>query len=145
MSEANKAIFQQHLERIWNNKDAGSIERFIAPTYRGFDAEEVIAGIAGYKQHFTTLITAFPDLRITVQIILADDVRVGGRWVVEATHKGPLGDIPPTGKRVRLTGTAIVQIRDGQIVEEHANSDALGLLRQLEVGPGPLTLPPLFF
>lgn len=94
---------------------------------------------------FATLTTAFPDLRITLQIILAEDVRVGARWFVEATHKGRFGEIPPTGKHVRLTGTAIVQIRNGQIVEEHANSDALGLLRQLEVGPVLLKIPPLVF
>ena len=57
----SKAIFREHFEQIWNNKDASGIERFIAPNYRGFDAEELISGIEGYKQHFATITTAFPD------------------------------------------------------------------------------------
>ena len=51
----SKRIFSEHIEQIWNNKDANGIERFIAPNYRGFDGEEVISGLAGYKEHFVTL------------------------------------------------------------------------------------------
>ena len=63
----SKRIFFEHIQQIWNNKDARGIERFIAPNYRGFDAAEVISGIEGYKQHFLTITTGFPDLRITIE------------------------------------------------------------------------------
>ena len=145
----SEAVFREHFEQIWNNKDAGAIERFIAPTYRGFDAEELISGVAGYKQHFETITTAFPDMRIAIDVILEeparDGTRVAARYVVEATHAGPFGDIPPTGKRVRVTGTAIARIRNRQLVEEHANADALRLLQQIGGMPGPVQVPPLFF
>jgi steroid delta-isomerase-like uncharacterized protein len=141
----SKAIFREHFEQIWNRKDAGGIERFIAPTYRGFDAAELIAGIEGYKRHFETITTAFPDLRITIEIILAEADRVAARWVVEATHAGPFGEIPPTGKHVRVTGTAVVRISNRQIVEEHANSDTLGLLQQIGITPEAVMVPPFFF
>jgi predicted ester cyclase len=141
----SKAVFREHFEQIWNRKDASAIERFIAPTYRGFDAAELIAGIEGYKHHFETITTAFPDLRITIDIILGEADRVAARWVVEATHNGPFGDIPPTGKRVRVTGTAVARVSNRQLVEEHANSDTLGLLQQIGITPGVVTVPPLFF
>jgi predicted ester cyclase len=141
----SKAVFREHFEQIWNRKDASAIERFIAPTYRGFDAAELIAGIEGYKHHFETITTAFPDLRITIDIILGEADRVAARWVVEATHTGPFGEIPPTGKRVRVTGTAVVRIRNRQLVEEHANSDTLGLLQQIGITPEAVTVPPFFF
>ncbi|MGH8563094.1 MAG: ester cyclase [bacterium] len=107
----SKAIFRAHFEQIWNNKDASGIERFIAPNYRGFDAAELISGIEAYKQHFVTITTAFPDMRITIEVILEEEDRVAARWFVEATHTGNFGDIPPTGKRVRVTGNAIVRIK----------------------------------
>lgn len=141
----SKAIFREHIEQIWNNKDASGIERFIAPNYRGFDATEVISGIAGYKQHFVTLTTAFPDQRLTIEALLEQDDRVVARWVVEATHTGPFGDLPPTGKRIRVTGIAIARISTRQIVEEHGNSDTLGLLKQLGVVPGTVKVVPLLF
>jgi predicted ester cyclase len=141
----SKAVFREHFEQIWNRKDASAIERFIAPTYRGFDAAELIAGIEGYKHHFETITTAFPDLRITIDIILGEADRVAARWVVEATHTGPFGEIPPTGKRVRVTGTAVARISNRQLVEEHANSDTLGLLRQIGITPEAVTVLPFFF
>jgi predicted ester cyclase len=64
---------------------------------------------------------------------------------VEATHTGPFGDIPPTGKRVRVTGTAVARVSNRQLVEEHANADTLGLLQQIGSTPGAVTVPPLFF
>jgi steroid delta-isomerase-like uncharacterized protein len=145
MSEENKAIFREHIEVIWNNGDASGIERFIAPNYVGFDAAEVISGIEGYKQHFVTLTTAFSDIRITIEALLAEEDRVAARFVVEATHTGNLGDIPPSGKRVRVTGIEIARISRGQIVEEHANSDTLGLLKQIGITPESVKVAPLIF
>jgi predicted ester cyclase len=141
----SKAVFREHFEQIWNRKDASGIARFIAPTYRGFDAAEFIAGIEGYKHHFETITTAFPDLRITIDVILGEADRVAARYVVEATHTGPFGEIPPTGKRVRVTGTAVARISNRQLVEEHPNADTLGLLRQIGITPETVTVPPFFF
>ena len=140
----SKAIFQAHIEQIWTNKDASGIERFIAPTYRGFEAAEVISGIEGYKQHFVTLTTGFPDLRITIRDMQEED-RVVARFSVEGTHTGDFVGIPPTGKRVLMTGIAIARISNGQLVEEHANTDGLGLMKQLGVIPEPPRVPPLVF
>jgi predicted ester cyclase len=147
MSEQNKAIFREHIEQIWNKKDASGIERFIAPNYVGFDAAELISGIEGYKQHFVRLTTAFPDTRITIEALLAEEDRVAARFVVEATHTGDLDGIPPTGRRVRVTGIAIALISSSslQIVEEHANSDMLGLLKQIGVIPESVKAVPLIF
>ena len=140
----SKRIFHEHIEQIWNNKDASGIERFIAPNYRGFDAAEVISGIEGYKQHFLTLTTGFPDLRITIRD-MQEENRVVARFSVQATHTGDFVGIPPTGRRVLITGVAIALISNGKLVEEHANSDGLGLLTQLGAIPEPPKIPPLVF
>jgi predicted ester cyclase len=154
----SKAILRAHFEQIWNNKDASAIERFIAPNYRGFEGAELISGIEGYKRHFVTLTTAFPDTRITIEVpitappgpevILEEGGLTAARWFVEGTHTGPFGDIQPTGKRVRVTGIAIIRISNRQIVEEYANSDTLGLLKQLgiiPITPESVKVPPFFF
>jgi steroid delta-isomerase-like uncharacterized protein len=133
----SKAIFQQHIEQIWNNKDRSGIERFIARNYRGFDPAdpEPILGIEGYKRHFVTLTTGFPDMRITIEDMAQEGERVAARYVVDATHSGPFGNLPPTGIRVRVAGMAIARITAGQLVEEHALSDMFGFLRQIGVIP----------
>jgi predicted ester cyclase len=52
---------------------------------------------------------------------------------VTGTHTGPLGDIPPTGRRVTGLVCNIVETRDGLIWREHEFFDELSLLRQLGV------------
>jgi predicted ester cyclase len=141
----SKAIFRDHFEQIWNNKDTSAIERFIAPNYRGFDAEELISGIEGYKLHFRTITAAFPDTRLTIKALLAEADHVTGRWFFEGTHTGNFGTIPPTGLRVHMTGIAVARIVNLKLVEEHTNADVLGLMRQLGVFPGSAKVPPLFF
>ena len=45
-----------------------------------------------------------------------------------------------------MTGIAIARIVSRQLIEEHANLDALGLLRQLGPSiPASVKVPPLFF
>jgi predicted ester cyclase len=142
------AVFTNSIEQIWNNHDIGAIERFIDPNYVGVDPAdpEVIAGIDGYKQHFVTLTTAFPDTHITIDDIFGVGELVAARWTVRATHTGDFGDIPPTGLRIDVTGMAMVRIVRRLLVVEHANSDTLGLLRQLGVIPFTTKLPaPLLF
>ena len=140
----SRRIFSEHIEQIWNNKDVSGIERFIARDYRGFDGAEVISGLEGYKEHFTTLTTGFPDLQITIRD-LQEDSRVAARFSVNATHTGDFIGIPPTGKRVLITGIAIARIVNGHLVEEHGNTDGLGLMMQLGAIPTPPGIPPLIF
>ena len=43
----------------------------------------------------------------------------------------------PSGKELTFTGTTIVRMEDGKIVERWANVDELGLLQQLGLAPMP--------
>ena len=140
-------VFQDSIEQIWNKGDSSAIERFIAPNYFGVDPAEpeVISGIEGYRQHFFRLTIAFPDAQITIDHIFGVNDQVAARYTVAATHTGDFGGIPPTGRRVRVTGIAIAKITRGKIVVEHAHSDALGLLTQLGVIEDPPKVPALLF
>jgi predicted ester cyclase len=61
---------------------------------------------------------AFPDMTFTVDLIIESGDLVVSNWSVKGTHTGaPFYDLPPSGKPVHINGTAILRIRDGQIVE----------------------------
>jgi predicted ester cyclase len=51
------------------------------------------------------------------------------------THTGELMGVPPTGKRLEMTGIVIYRIAGGKIVERWAQHDVLGLMQQLGVIP----------
>jgi predicted ester cyclase len=69
-------------------------------------------------------------------VIAAND-RVAIRFVVEATHKGNLFGIAPTGRRVRWDAVDIYRVVDGMIAEEWAADDVTMILQQV----GAFTLP----
>ena len=57
------------------------------------------------------------------------------RYVAAGTQTGAYGQIPPTGKAVRVRGITIFQIENGRIKTEWTEYDRLGMLRQLGVIP----------
>jgi steroid delta-isomerase-like uncharacterized protein len=62
--------------------------------------------------------SAFPDMTFTVDLLIESDDLVVSNWTVKGTHTGtPFCDVPASGEPVNINGTAILRIRDGQIVE----------------------------
>jgi predicted ester cyclase len=62
--------------------------------------------------------SAFPDMTFTVELLIESGDLVVSNWTVRGTHTGTaFYDLPPSGKPVHINGTAILRIRDGQIVE----------------------------
>jgi predicted ester cyclase len=58
---------------------------------------------------------------------------------MHATHTGPLGDVAPTGRRVRLASVIIYRFDAGRVVEEWEIFDKLGMYQQLGIAPPPST------
>jgi predicted ester cyclase len=52
-----------------------------------------------------------------------------------APDTGELMGIPPTGKRLEMTGIVIYRIEGGKIIERWAQHDVVGLMRQMGVLP----------
>jgi predicted ester cyclase len=63
--------------------------------------------------------------------MLAERDWVVTRWRAHGTHRGSFRGIPPTGKRVEVTGIAVDRVIAGARVEGWVQWDILGLLQQL--------------
>ena len=59
------------------------------------------------------------------------------RWTATGTNQGTLMGIPPSGKRVTITGISITRIASGKAVEDWVNFDTLGMLQQIGAIPTP--------
>jgi predicted ester cyclase len=92
-------------------------------------------GREGQKQTITAVRAALPDIRSTIDDLIAEGDKVVWRWTARATHQGPLMGIPPTGKQITFGGIVIDRIASGQIVERWDQTDTLGLLQQLGAIP----------
>lgn len=90
-----------------------------------------LRGRAAVKDMVSGYMTAFPDMRMTIQHEVAEGNQIAIHWRVTGTHKGPLGEAPATGKKVKIDGYIFARFERGKIVEEFEIFDELAMLRQL--------------
>jgi steroid delta-isomerase-like uncharacterized protein len=96
-----------------------------------------VQGPEGYRMYFSALRTAFPDLAVSPETLVADDDSIAFAYTITGTQTGPLLGIAPTGKKVKIRGMQISKFKDGKMVERWGSSDELGMLRQLGVAAPP--------
>ena len=137
MSENNKAIVRRLLEDFWNKGNVSLADELFAPNYEHHDAStpDFGRGPESEKKRATLYRTAFPDLRLTIEDIIAEGETVMTRWSCRGTHKGDLRGIAPTGKQINISGVTVARLASSKMVEGWVNWDALGLMQQLGVVP----------
>ena len=95
------------------------------------------------KQFVSLYRTAFPDIRFTADVVVADEDGAVVRWTGRGTNDGEFQGNAPTGIAVEFTGINSYRIACGQIVEGWSDVDSLQLLQQLglvpDIYPGPAT------
>jgi steroid delta-isomerase-like uncharacterized protein len=85
----------------------------------------------GVKQFFAMLRSAFPDLRMEVREMLADDDLVSVRVIATGTHEGDFMGMSSSGRRIEVQVFDIFRIRDGQVTEHWGLMDAMTMMQQL--------------
>src|SRR5438105_8464992 len=135
--EQNKAIVRQWIEEGWNKGNPALIDELYAPDVVQTDPNSPfpVTSSAALKAYVGSYLNAFPDLRFTIEDLLAEGDKVLWRFTSHGTHKGPLGPLPATGKTGTVTGMALFRLAHGRIAEVWVNVDVLGLLQQLGAIP----------
>lgn len=88
-------------------------------------------GLAGFKQMVAGLLAAFPDLRFTIEDQVVSGDKVTTRWTAEGTNTGPLGEVKPTGKRIRVDGLILDRVVGDRVAERWEQWDQMGMMQQL--------------
>jgi steroid delta-isomerase-like uncharacterized protein len=137
MSENNKAVVRRLIEEVWNKGNLSLVDELLTPNYQHHDLStpEFGRGPESERKRATLYRNAFPDLRLTIEDIIAEGETVMARWSCRATHKGDLRGIAPTGKQINLSGITVARLANGKLAEGYVNWDALGLMQQLGVVP----------
>ena len=132
-AEANKALVRRLLETVKNGWTADVIQEFYAPSFRRYlNPTTAPLTAEGHRTRATRLREAFPDAIVTLEDIFAEHDRVAYRLTIRGTHQGVFQGIPPTGRQVTVSLTAIVRIENGRLVEEWGGLDLFDLRQKLE-------------
>ena len=137
MSEQNKTNVRRLFEEVWNKGHVPVADELFTPTYTHHDSSspDLGRGPDSEKKRVTLYRNAFPDIRLTIEDLIAEGDTVVARWSCRGTHKGDLNGIAPTGKQITITGVTVARVSNGKMAEGFVNWDALGLMQQLGVVP----------
>ena len=132
--EKNKDLIQTYTENFWNKHDIAAFDELVTADFviHQPDGDLNAEQDKGFSQ---ASFTAFPDLHVTTDDIIAEGDKVVKVWTVNSTHKGDYMGIPPTGKPMLIKGIEVFRIKDGKIAEIWFSIDRLGMLQQLGVIP----------
>ena len=134
--EANKEVVRSFFDTLWNEKRLDRIHELAARDYiDGNPMPGQAPGLEGAKQKWAMYFVGIPDLTARIEDLVAEGDKVVVRFTAEGTHEGTLLGVPPTGKRLRVSGISIYRLAEGKIVEHWEEGDRLGLLQQLGVIP----------
>jgi steroid delta-isomerase-like uncharacterized protein len=137
-AEENKALVRRYFEAIDARRDPAVVDEFLAPDFVSHNPSPGYGpDREGQKQAFIHFLAAAPDGDHVIDDLVAEGDRVVTRLTAHGTQTGELFGIPPTGKRVTMTGIAIHRIAGGKIAEHWHEIDMLGGLQQLGVIPAP--------
>ncbi|MEX2345751.1 MAG: ester cyclase [Balneolaceae bacterium] len=139
--EKNKQVVRRLYEECLNKREFSLLKELVDEDYTGISGE---TGPSGFGGSLRSIIRAFPDIRWTIEALVAEGDKVTVRWSWQGVHTDTFRNIfPPTQKHVTDHAIAIYQFRDNKIINAWIQTDRLGFLQQIGVIPGDLRELPL--
>ena len=130
----NEEIVRTACQVVWTDGDLSRIGEFYAEDFRAdYPITNWGKGLEGLKQLATDQRMAFPDYREQIDELIDAGDRIIVRLTIRGTHKGPLPNLPATGKSIEFSDVTICRIENGKIVEQSGLSDYLTVYLQLGV------------
>ena len=138
MLEENKAVIRRYFDEVMGQEDLAAASELVSADYLNHSLANPAIGFVSLRQRITSLRSAFPDAKITLEDLIAEGEKVIARWTLRGTHQGLFHDglvnnVAPTGKPVTMTAISIFRVENGKIVECWSERDRLGRLHQLGV------------
>lgn len=132
-TQANEQLLARYVREVWDKGDLDALERFLSPHFKRhvsptlppLDRDGQIERLRGFR-------SAFPDMTLTVEDVVAGDDRVAFRSTISGTHRGSFAGRDATEKQITVGLVDIVRIEDGLFAEQWGGPDMSDLFRQLD-------------
>jgi steroid delta-isomerase-like uncharacterized protein len=133
----NKELARREFDEIWNQRNLEVIDEIFSKDVEGCYPGNPSFGLDAYKQWVINAQKAWPDLHFDIDDVIEEENKVAIPWTLRGTHEGEFVGIPPTGKKVELTGVALYWITGGKISKLRGHWDNYDMMQQLGVVPSP--------
>ncbi len=123
------------LQRSWLRLKVRDLEGYLtlysnSVIHHGFSSR-IRPGVAGLREHYTSLLKGFPDLRVEIDDTIAEGEKVAHRFTFFGTQRGEFMGIPATGKQISASGMQVHLFSSGKCVEVWSVHDSYRFLSQM--------------
>ena len=132
-STSAKQLVQRFLT-AGNARDQDELRRILAPDFRRHcpaTPDVVVRSADDFLAFLEADAATFPDSRVEVQTLVAEDDLVAFRATYSGTQHGPMGPFPPSGRPVRAEFAGAFRVAHGHIADLRVTWDNLDVLAQL--------------
>jgi steroid delta-isomerase-like uncharacterized protein len=130
-AEENKKLTMRLFNEVISGKHPDAMDQLISPTFAHHGIPDEKPGVEGFKETLKNFQTAFTDLTVHVQKMVAEGHEVATRGYLTGTNKGSFMGIPASNKEVRIDYIDWWRFEDGKAVENWVQMDTPGLMAQL--------------
>lgn len=133
---ANEALARRFYAEV-NARNIDAFDELFAADFIDHSAAPgAPQGIAPVKKEMEGFVTAFPDLKLVNDKVIASGDYVTVISTGAGTNTGPLMGMAPTGKPVRMGAIDVWLVRDGKLAEAWHVEQLLQMMMQLGVMGG---------
>jgi steroid delta-isomerase-like uncharacterized protein len=135
--EENKLLLRRFFEEVYDKGNLTVADELVAEDYISHNELDIqVLGPEGIKRAAAMQRNAFPNLRTTIEDLIAEGDKVVVRGTDTGTHTGAeFMGIPAKGRRFTLTWIDIFRIEDGKLVEAWLETNVESFKRQLGAIP----------
>jgi ketosteroid isomerase-like protein/predicted ester cyclase len=124
VEEGNKSSIIKANDEMFNKGNLSYADKVFADSYAG-EGPEII------KRNLGDLRTAFPDIQVTIEPLIAEGNMAAWRRVDTGTHEGVYNGFQPTDKKITWQTIIITEYdKDGMILQEWGVNDLNEKLRE---------------
>ncbi len=141
--QQSEALIKEIYE-AFNSRDLDRLDDLFDPEYEDYSVGVPFPtpfGLQELKGVLTMYFAAFPDGEWSISGVITEGAENGEKaaWHdhFTGTHQGELMGIPPTGRKVDVSGLSMGEIRNGKAYRHWSVFDNLGMMQQLGVIPTP--------
>ncbi|EMF57029.1 ester cyclase [Streptomyces bottropensis] len=132
-SDARRALIEKAWAAAWGQGDVDALDALLSPAYLRRHGDPQPQDLNAFKAMIVSTRAAFPDLVTTVDDIVVEGDRAAVRWHSSGTQTNSFLGVPPTRRRVQVSGATFARFEGDRIVEEHVTWDPRALLSALGI------------
>ncbi|MEU1520198.1 ester cyclase [Streptomyces sp. NPDC005811] len=132
-TEAHRERIEKAWAGAWEHGDVDALDALLSPAYLRHGTDPHPQDLDAFKASIVSTRAAFPDLTTVIDDLVIEGDRAAIRWHSSGTHVNSFLGVPPTHRRVDISGATFARFEGDRIVEEHVTWDPRALLAALGI------------